>query len=1099
VLEGRYAASFHVLKCAACLPLNVATITIIHFKGEVLISPQHLVDRSRSITPTAAQNVSVLQPWRTLAQRELAAPNSADVWLRTCYSQGSDGKHDELVKHVEMHNAVEDRLLNDANLYNFGANWQQVFDVIPELLSPADDTCWEMYQEMFTRAMDALNAYAEDGVKRTSVGPHKTLSFHERMALESCTAEDWSEGLESAVQQARVISWIALEDEEALESGMVSILFLDEFGRLAVSSFTAPTGAIIRLPSHVGEGPFARVVSMDVAEPEYQLPLYHIETRSLDGNTSPVYKLRFDYDFHLTKRDEVVNIHVDYTNLLGYWDNITDEPANKKRKRGLYSNHLSQDHWRSKIGKAKRKYDTLRKRQTAGAHDTTTTCAGNTFSANMKMYLYTDIEMEATVILPISSSRLPRFDIFQYAYYFSGTIVPPAVTGTYAYFSLESSAYLGLRITGNTRLQATTGRKKLLDTISYPGLAIKGIAAVGPTLGLYGEGGNKTRAGAKVNFGKAEVYWPQDDTANDKYQTLLGLNAETSAPNKDLIAPTFDAKVRVDATLDINVTPEANMGLRVGGKTSGRTPLVDAQLVGYVNSTLRFRAAGAASGGTTSTGTASYRYGVYLLFNLGYGAYASIKFFPDWASRNQGMLSIGRNSLPSTKIPAPSPVLQNLHLMLSKLSQPRSFHEEDSSAYAHDGAAPVVHNESSAMIMSSLLAKTADDDGLTDAANAATTAQLQCAGNTPDIRLPGLRLNYNTFAPLQVYPTGGPAGNFASLAGICTGVQKNFTKRSLANSKLPLTMDNDETRSRNRRNLACGSRYCTPTQDILGRLVGVPSSQIKLSCDEFPFASTEEGGDYLTTLQVNPTKTQITCVPAWQNTLQGTCISECSSPRVLFICHVAESYVLELLGEISTNVGYFERSTRGDQAVNWAKWGGSSNWLAAGSLGDGGGQPQRQALYPDQQPKHFGISQAVSEVLSVVVTLGWNYKHNFTHGLAQPQNTGDGDAWDLGTNRAESWDHVNPQTGTGFSGNNMDQIACAVNIFGQDEVFKTGFNGYCYNGESRRGNGFDDRPAVSRCRIEFSQPSNTKRSIGQFNGWDVTKITMFDDNPEGKD
>lgn len=52
-------------------------------------------------------------------------------------------------------------------------------------------------------------------------------------------------------------------------------------------------------------------------------------------------------------------------------------------------------------------------------------------------------------------------------------------------FSLEPSAYLGLRLTGNARLQATTGRKNLLDTISYPGLAIKDIAAVGPTLDSY--------------------------------------------------------------------------------------------------------------------------------------------------------------------------------------------------------------------------------------------------------------------------------------------------------------------------------------------------------------------------------------------------------------------------------------------------------------------------------------------------------------------------------------------------------------------------------------------------------------------------------------
>ncbi|KAL8964567.1 MAG: hypothetical protein Q9183_004364, partial [Haloplaca sp. 2 TL-2023] len=274
---------------------------------------------------------------------------------------------------------------------------------------------------------------------------------------------------------------------------------------------------IIRLPAHVGEGPFARIVSMELAEPQYQLPLHHVESRSLDGNKNPVYKMTFDYDFHLIKRDDVVNMRVDYTNLLGYWDDLTDEPVSK-RKRDMYADHLSQDEWRSKIGKAKRRHATLRKRKEARFEDTQETemtdhvekrwfgtflnwlgrlntvedknvgylsmalkkslllfqaavgCPGNTFSAQMKLYLDADVEMEAV-----------------YAYYFSGTIVPPAVTGTYAFFSLEPSAYLGLRMTGNARMQATTGRKKLLDTISYPGLAIKGVAAVGPTLDLYGE------------------------------------------------------------------------------------------------------------------------------------------------------------------------------------------------------------------------------------------------------------------------------------------------------------------------------------------------------------------------------------------------------------------------------------------------------------------------------------------------------------------------------------------------------------------------------------------------------------------------------------
>lgn len=133
---------------------------------------------------------------------------------------------------------------------------------------------------------------------------------------------------------------------------------------------------IIRLPPHVGEGPYARIVSMGLAEPEYQLPLHHVEARSVEGITGPVYKLKFDYDFHLIKRDDVVNMRVDFTNLLGYWDDLTDEPASKK-KRDAYAEHLSEPEWRSKIGKAKRKHAQLRKRKEARSQDATTTDMGD--------------------------------------------------------------------------------------------------------------------------------------------------------------------------------------------------------------------------------------------------------------------------------------------------------------------------------------------------------------------------------------------------------------------------------------------------------------------------------------------------------------------------------------------------------------------------------------------------------------------------------------------------------------------------------------------------------------------------------------------------
>lgn len=140
---------------------------------------------------------------------------------------------------------------------------------------------------------------------------------------------------------------------------------------------------IIRLPNHVGEGPYARVVSMELAEPEYKLPQHHIQARSTEGNSNAVYKMKFDYDFHLIKRADVVNMRVDFTNLLGYWDDLTDEPASKKMKRKTNAEHLSNEEWRSKIGKAKLKHEQLRKRKVTDDGVTTTTDMSqqeNTFS-----------------------------------------------------------------------------------------------------------------------------------------------------------------------------------------------------------------------------------------------------------------------------------------------------------------------------------------------------------------------------------------------------------------------------------------------------------------------------------------------------------------------------------------------------------------------------------------------------------------------------------------------------------------------------------------------------------------------------------------------
>lgn len=135
-------------------------------------------------------------------------------------------------------------------------------------------------------------------------------------------------------------------------------------------------------------------------------------------------------------------------------------------------------------------------------------------------------------------------------------------------------------------------------------------------------------AGAQLSFGKAEVYWPQDDAASAQYQQLLGLDAKTEMPDEASLAPVLKAGVEINAQLDVIITPQANIGIKIGGGSLVSTTIIDAQLSGYVMGDLSFQAKGAVS---TTTGSFDYSYGVYAIYNLGYSAKATILGIVNWA------------------------------------------------------------------------------------------------------------------------------------------------------------------------------------------------------------------------------------------------------------------------------------------------------------------------------------------------------------------------------------------------------------------------------------------------------------------------------------
>lgn len=69
----------------------------------------------------------------------------------------------------------------------------------------------------------------------------------------------------------------------------------------------------------------------------------------------------------------------------------------------------------------------------------------------------------------------------------------------------------------------------------------------------------EARAGAHVNFGKTEVYWPQDDESSKKYQNLLGMESSPSDPEHGSVTPVFELNVELDASLDVIVQPEVSL------------------------------------------------------------------------------------------------------------------------------------------------------------------------------------------------------------------------------------------------------------------------------------------------------------------------------------------------------------------------------------------------------------------------------------------------------------------------------------------------------------------------------------------------------------
>jgi hypothetical protein len=242
--------------------------------------------------------------------------------------------------------------------------------------------------------------------------------------------------------------------------------------------------------------------------------------------------VKFDYNFHLigrqagdngTNTTSPINLRIDFSNLNGYWDEVTNSSATKKKR--SMDDELSFHEWKSRIEIVKLDKRNLDDFTTQPIYKTDITrrngleVRAQRDAAAMHAHLskrwwgsflgwldkLTTVEKSEQGVLPMGYSKF--FTLFsgrifcrsdtgvtftagmdvtadlqlqmntRYAYYFQGSL--SGVKDMYAYARTQPKVGAGITLSGDAQLGYGTQPRKLINTLTYPGLAIKGIAAVG--------------------------------------------------------------------------------------------------------------------------------------------------------------------------------------------------------------------------------------------------------------------------------------------------------------------------------------------------------------------------------------------------------------------------------------------------------------------------------------------------------------------------------------------------------------------------------------------------------------------------------------------
>lgn len=165
--------------------------------------------------PTPEEIGLILHPWRSddVIHRKAyyLSKDSVLVFLRTHYDPEDDGKMNEWVSETDL---FEDNswwaCLNDPHFFNFGSNWQRVYEIMPEVVG-------FVYRSQRFASSRELHCF------RASL--KKGLPTKEQKGADECIEKRIRK---NRLREINIAAYIVIADQEAFQSGLLRLLCLDD-------------------------------------------------------------------------------------------------------------------------------------------------------------------------------------------------------------------------------------------------------------------------------------------------------------------------------------------------------------------------------------------------------------------------------------------------------------------------------------------------------------------------------------------------------------------------------------------------------------------------------------------------------------------------------------------------------------------------------------------------------------------------------------------------------------------------------------------------------------------------------------------------------